>query len=294
MVRTMPCIILLRLMMQCQLPVMQQHLLERCTLAPNITLSDVQRSVTCTKELLDRTFESLQASTSALFKSLAVPDDSEGFCSLMNEFETARECLDNIDNPYKMAKFFETEYSLAKPTEIFLGHRADTTGKKWYCTTNTCSWYIQYISIIETLPFLFGNEKFQTLYLQSHKSTDGKMYDYCDGDHFAKHELYKIYGLQIQLYFDDLETVNPLGSKTKIHKMGAVYFSLRNLTPEYNSSLANIHLCLLFNSIDREKYGFGKIFKPLIDDIKVLEKKGIDVMITGQTHGTWNSLPFDC
>ncbi len=95
----------------------------------NITLSDVQRSVTCTKELLDRTIDSLQASTSAFCKSLAVPDDNEGFCSLMKEFEAARQCLNSIDNPYRMAKVFETEYSLVKPKEIFLGHRADTMKK---------------------------------------------------------------------------------------------------------------------------------------------------------------------
>ncbi len=252
----------------------------------NITLSDVQRSVTCTKELLDRTIDSLQASTSAFCKSLAVPDDNEGFCSLMKEFEGARQCLNSIDNPYRMAKVFETEYSLVKPKEIFLGHRADTMKKNGIAQQTLAADTFQYISILETLRFLFGNEKFQTLYFQSHRSTDGKMYDYCDGDHFAKHELYKKHpnGLQIQLYFDDLETVNPLGSKTKIHKMGAVYFSLRNVTPEYNSSLANIHLCLLFNSIDREKYGFAKIFEPLLDDIKVLETQGIDVMIRGETH----------
>lgn len=69
--------------------------------------------------------------------------------------------------------------------------------------------------------------------------------------------------------------------------MGAVYFSLRNLAPEYYSSLANIHLCLPYNSIEREKYGFGKIFEPHIDDIKVLEKQGSDVMIRGQTHSQY-------
>ncbi|XP_038580037.1 uncharacterized protein LOC119906766 [Micropterus salmoides] len=204
----------------------------------------------------------------------------------MKEFETARESLENIGNPYKMSKFFETEYSLLKPTEIFLGHRAETIRKNGIPQQTLAADTFQYISILETLKLIFNNEKFQTLYLQSHRSTDGKMRDYCDGAHFARHELYKTHpdALQIQLYFDDLETVNPLGSKTKIHKMGAVYFSLRNLPPEYNSSLANIHLCLLFNAIDREKYGFAKIFQPLLDDIKILKSQGIDIKIREETH----------
>ena len=62
------------------------------------------------------------------------------------------------------------------------------------------------------------------LYKQSYDRCDGKMCDYSDGLNLYK--LYEKYpnALQIQLYFDDLETINPLGSKTKIHKMGAVYF----------------------------------------------------------------------
>ena len=31
----------------------------------------------------------------------------------------------------------------------------------------------------------------------------------------------------IQIYFDELETTNPLGSKTGIHKLGAFYFVLK-------------------------------------------------------------------
>ena len=89
---------------------------------------------------------------------------------------------------------------------------------------------------------------------------------------------------QIQLYFDDLETTNPLASKNKIHKMGAIYFSLRNLPPKFNSGLTNIHLCLLFNSIDRETYGFGKIFEPLLDDIRLLECHGINIEMKGELH----------
>lgn len=71
----------------------------------------MQRTVTCTKELLEGTVDSLKTSTSALVNSLAVPSDNEGVRSLMKEFESARNALENIDNPYKMTKFFESEFS---------------------------------------------------------------------------------------------------------------------------------------------------------------------------------------
>lgn len=148
-------------------------------------------------------------------------------------------------------KYFSEKHSLVKPTEIFLGYRGDTARKQGKLTQVLAADTCQYISIIDTIKFLFKSEKMQRLSQQSKKGVDGKMHDYCDGTQFTHHALYNRYpnALQIQLYFDDLETTNPLGSKTKVHKMGAVYFCLRNLPVQFNSSLANIHLCLLFNAM---------------------------------------------
>ena len=58
-----------------------------------------------------------------------------------------------------------------------------------------------------------------------HKRTDGLMGDYCDGEAYADHPLFSetshfTHKLQILLFFDDLEVVNPLGSHTKKHKIG--------------------------------------------------------------------------
>lgn len=50
------------------------------------------------------------------------------------------------------------------------------------------------------------------------------MGDYCDGELFKKHPLFKENpsALQIRLYYDDLEVCNALGSKSKMHKLGKV------------------------------------------------------------------------
>ena len=133
--------------------------------------------------------------------------------------------------------------------------------------------------------------KCRSFVVKAIKSSDANMSDYCDGIRFRDNEFYNKFpkALQIQLYFDDLETTNPLGSKTKVHKLGAVYFCLRNIPARFNSSLENIHLCLLFNSIDREVYGFNSIFKPLLEDLNILETRGVEVQIHGKNsllHGT--------
>ena len=254
--------------------------------SPNTTLTDVQRSVTCAKEVLDRTIDIVEEKMLSFIDAHSLSHDDDAFKTLMQELENGRKMFEDVDTPYKMTKYFSDKKCLVKPTDIFLGHRADTARKNGQMTQVLMSDTCQYIPIIDTIRFLFSSEKMQSLYMESNKSIDGQMRDYSDGAQFATHPLYSRYpdALQIQLYFDDVETTNPLGSKTKIHKMGAVYFSLRNLPAEYNSSLANIHLCLLFNSIDKETYGFTKILQPLLDDIKYLESHGIAVDIKGQTH----------
>ena len=45
---------------------------------------------------------------------------------------------------------------------------------------------------------------------------------YFDSPAYRAHPLFKTdpTALQIQLYYDDVEVVNPLGSNTKVHKLG--------------------------------------------------------------------------
>ena len=51
---------------------------------------------------------------------------------------------------------------------------------------------------------------------------DGIIADCCDGDVYTNHPLFSSdpKAIQIFLYYDDVEVVNPLGSKTSKHKFG--------------------------------------------------------------------------
>ena len=55
-----------------------------------------------------------------------------------------------------------------------------------------------------------------------HLRQDGLISDYCDGYAFSQHPLFSRdpQALQIILYYDEVEVVNPLGSKTYTHKVG--------------------------------------------------------------------------
>ena len=51
------------------------------------------------------------------------------------------------------------------------------------------------------------------------------MSDFCDGKVCVAHPLFSLHkdALQILFYFDELEICNPLGTKSKIHKLGKVH-----------------------------------------------------------------------
>ena len=55
-----------------------------------------------------------------------------------------------------------------------------------------------------------------------HFSTDGVMRDVIDGEFYNNHPVFRRRNQALLLlgYYDDLEVANPLGSKSKIHKIG--------------------------------------------------------------------------
>lgn len=61
--------------------------------------------------------------------------------------------------------------------------------------------------------------------LNSHSTGNGKLCDHCDGEQYLNHPLFTedSCALQIEIYYDDIETVNALGSRTKVHKLGLTY-----------------------------------------------------------------------
>ena len=115
------------------------------------------------------------------------------------------------------------------------------------------------------------------------------MYDYCDGQVFQEHPLFKtdVNSLQLIAYYDEVETSNPLGSYRAKHKLGnfniyfnfilhiyiaLFYFMIGNIEPKLRSSLKCIQLITCVKSTDLVQYGFRKVLQPFINDVNKLYK----------------------
>ena len=87
------------------------------------------------------------------------------------------------------------------------------------------------------------------------------IHDFCDGTIFSNHPIFSHdhCALQIIAYYDELEICNPLGSHTKRHKVGIVFYTLGNIDPIYRSQFRLINLAIITTVPTIEKYGLNKV-----------------------------------
>ena len=58
--------------------------------------------------------------------------------------------------------------------------------------------------------------------MRRHSRCDDFIEDFCDAEAYKEHPLFSKcdMALEIMFYYDDVEICNPIGSRTKIHKLG--------------------------------------------------------------------------
>ena len=80
------------------------------------------------------------------------------------------------------------------------------------------------------------------------------------------------------LFFDEVETGNPLGSHKGIYKVGAFYISFRCFPTHMYSKLANIYPYLFLPSSAVDYVYMKKVLINLVEEIRCLENDGIEIL----------------
>lgn len=128
-----------------------------------------------------------------------------------------------------------------------------------------------------------------------HTCKDGEYIDFCCGKIYQNSEIFKghMNSLQLQIYQDDFEVCNPIGSKRTIHKVCGVYFTIRNWPN--NSRLNHVYPIALCNTDDlkSESTDFNNIWRLVVDEIKVLESVGINISKTLNLRGSISNICAD-
>jgi hypothetical protein len=173
-----------------------------------------------------------------------------------------------------------------EPQSISLGSRFDPNPNLAHTDAHgTKMDTVQYVPILHTLSLILSQQEiFNFIHCPPQNST-GCIKSFKDGTRYKQSDFFERHpnALQLLLYNDDIEVANPLGAKASVHKLSMYYFTLANMPSYMNSQLKHIHLAACALSADVARYGHSKILKPLLDDIKLLEK-GVEFNLP---HGTY-------
>ncbi|XP_028412421.1 uncharacterized protein LOC114535241 [Dendronephthya gigantea] len=142
--------------------------------------------------------------------------------------------------------------------------------------------HFYYVPILKTLESLLKNPDVLREVENGHYRNDGILGDVCDGRLVKRHPIFSSTknGIQIIAYYDEIEVVNPLGSKTSKHKLGCFYWILGNISPQYRSTMRAIQLFAIAKYKYIKEFGIDNILRPFVDDVNKLASDGGVVLQT--------------
>lgn len=180
----------------------------------------------------------------------------------INIEEICKQQLDQLRTRSGRTTYWKAHFPLVESRTVVL-HGGDT---------------MEYVPLCEVLKCILEHSQLSNE-CSSYSCADGYMHSIFDGSAFKNHEYFAgdTSKLCLQLYSDEFEVCNPLGSKRGKHKLTGVYFSVLNFDVKLRSALSGIHLLLLVKDKHIATYGFSKILEPLITDVRILANHGITV-----------------
>ncbi len=141
----------------------------------------------------------------------------------------------------------------------------------------------QYIPLEETLSRLLQASDVLKEILHFYGSKDNVLRDMCDGSVYKQHPLFSCDEASIPIigYYDEVELCNPLGSSSKKHKVGCLFFSIGNLHPQFRSQLKCIFVAGFVRNTVIKRH-LNLFLRPFVESIAKLSKDGLKISIKGE------------
>lgn len=176
----------------------------------------------------------------------------------------------------KQKKFISKKISVVDSREIRLGTRIETVIKNGINSIKTVNENFEYIPITRTLESIIQNQNLRDKIENEPNSINSEsISSFRDTTTYKNSAFFQSYptAIRINLYYDDIEICNPIGSRSSFHKLAMFYFTIQNFPLQMNSALNNIYTLAICYKSDIKKYGFEAILKPLVEDLKMLESE---------------------
>jgi len=222
----------------------------------------------------------LKTKTMSLFSRFG-HDESPQVQELLQEFSDAAEPFKGLETEYKQMQYFTKSGNFIQPVEELL------PGVSYVQQRDSATGSVRQVAVADSyqrIPLQLLLVKILELpgilqaMMEWQQQERHALQDVFDGEFCKRHPLFlKEFSVPILLYSDECETVNLLGSKTGIHKLGFVYFILKSLPADLLSNLQSHFLLAVYKSDDAKTYGIDAVLRPIVDELKTLERDGITV-----------------
>jgi len=249
---------------------------------PNLSRNIVQDIIDSTHDLLNNIVSLVQSSIIFYLESNSIVDQN-----ILNEIQSKlkllKEPFNGMETEYLRFKKFETSGYYIKCNDYIIGSYFEDKIIEGKIRKKKCDVKVTFIPMRKILQsFLSLPEVLKIIldYMDGLSKEQGVISNFIQGELWQQkvHLFFKKKTvLPLFLYYDDVEVCNPLGSHASIRKLGAVFYSIPCLPPQFVSQLENIFVVLLFHSIDRNQFSNTSIFTNFVDEINYLQKEGLEI-----------------
>ncbi|KAJ8049893.1 hypothetical protein HOLleu_02837 [Holothuria leucospilota] len=246
----------------------------------NISSSLVQKIICDVQEFVHNIVASIENKvTTFLDTYTCTPHDEDIRGVLCDIFSNLNNPFSQIDTETAQKAYFLEKGALILPEEKLLGYHFKfkldrRTGSPMQVQEKET---FQYVPLAKSLKQYLELPGVMECILSAHSSSEPNiLMSYRDGIYYKSqdNDMDDRPTIPLLLYYDDFETVNPLGSKRGKHKLGAFYIGILPLPAKYQARLSNILLYSLAKSSLITKYGIDSVITNLKDDLQRLSKEG--------------------
>jgi hypothetical protein len=225
---------------------------------------------------------------------LTYQNDSRSLNIVREHLKDSKTLIQNVHkyskNDSKKDKWLKESGFYNMPKEISLSNKP--------LNQNIKEETFQYVPILETIKALLSHPQLNEQYFKEKLNDNNKILTYNDSVFFKSNQLFRDHenAVQIVLFVDDYDTSNPLGDLRNEKKLTGIYYKIGNFDQSFKSVDYFTQLAIICEAKYIKKYGFNKVLKPLIEDLKLLETSGIEIEVGGQktiVKGTISYLSSD-
>lgn len=186
--------------------------------------------------------------------------------------------FEGVETRKQLDSYIDCYKGLVKPEKVVFSEKEVTKGTT---TTKVPVEWGYYVPFLPSLELLLSNPEVLHDVENPLPHTPGVFRTSLDGGFYRNHPLVKKnpHTLAVEIYSDGAEVTDTASTKSGLHGLTFVYWTLLNLHSERRSSLNAIGLLAVVRTAFLKKHGYGKLLSDFVIAINQLSSSGANLNI---------------